>query len=96
MAAVNGAKGMHLKDCETLSVGQKADIIMIDLQQPNMQPINNIEKNIVYSGSKQNVKMTMIEGKILYWEGKFLNTDAQNIYQQVERVKTRLCKEVNG
>ena len=96
MATVNGAKAMHLKDCETLSVGQKADIIMIDLQQPNMQPINNIEKNIVYSGSKQNVKMTMIEGKILYWEGKFLNTDAQNIYQQVERVKTRLCKEVNG
>ena len=96
MATVNGAKAMHLKDCETLSVGQKADIIMIDLQQPNMQPINNIEKNIVYSGSKQNVKMTMIEGKILYWEGKFLHTDAQNIYQQVERVKTRLCKEVNG
>jgi 5-methylthioadenosine/S-adenosylhomocysteine deaminase len=96
MATVNGARAMHLNDCETLSVGQKADIIMIDLQQPNMQPINNIEKNIVYSGSKQNVKMTMIEGKILYWEGKFLHSDAQKIYQQVERIKTRLCREVNG
>ena len=96
MATVNGARAMHLDDCETLSVGQKADIIMIDLQQPNMQPINNIEKNIVYSGSKQNVKMTMIEGKILYWEGKFLHSDAQKIYQQVERIKTRLCREVNG
>ena len=96
MATVNGARAMHLNDCETLSVGQKADIIMIDLQQPNMQPINNIEKNIVYSGSKQNVKMTMIEGIILYWEGKFLHSDAQKIYQQVERIKTRLCREVNG
>jgi 5-methylthioadenosine/S-adenosylhomocysteine deaminase len=96
MATVNGARAMHLTECETLSVGQKADIIMIDLQQPNMQPINNIEKNIVYSGSKQNVKMTMIEGKILYWEGRFLHADAQKIYQQVEKIKTRLCREVHG
>ena len=36
---------------------------MIDLMQPNMQPIQNIEKNLVYSGSKQNVKMTMIARK---------------------------------
>ncbi len=91
MATVNGAKAMHLKDCETLSEGQKADIIMIDLLQPNMQPVNNIEKNIVYSGSKQNVKMTMIDGKILYWNGEFLNADAMKIYQEVEKTKTRLC-----
>ena len=29
-----------------------------------MQPINNITKNLVYSGSKDDVKMTMINGKI--------------------------------
>ena len=51
--------------------GKMADIIMIDLQQPNMQPQHNIAKNIVYSGSKQNVIMTMINGKILYKDGKF-------------------------
>ena len=44
---------------------------MIDLQQPNMQPENNIVKNLVYSGSKQNVKLTMVNGKILYEEQKF-------------------------
>lgn len=62
---------MGLSDCDTLEEGKKADVIMIDLQQPNMQPLNNIAKNIVYSGSKQNVKMTMIDGKILYEDGVF-------------------------
>lgn len=90
MATVNGARAMHLKDCETLAAGQKADIIMIDLEQPNMQPINNIEKNIVYSGSKQNIKMTMVNGKILYMDGKFLYADAHKIYKEVERVQKRL------
>ena len=57
---------MGLRNCDTLSRGKKADLIVIDLSQPNMQPINNITKNLVYSGSKINVILTMINGNILY------------------------------
>ena len=71
MATVNGSKVMNLPDTDILAKGKKADIIMIDLQQPNMQPIHNIAKNLVYSGSKSNIKMTMIHGKILYKDGQF-------------------------
>ncbi len=71
MATVNGANAMGLKDADVLAEGKLADIIMIDLNQPNMQPINHIAKNVVYSGSKQNVKMTMIHGEILYMDGVF-------------------------
>lgn len=66
MATVGGAKAMGLDDCDTLEPQKKADIIMLDLNQPNMQPLNNISKNVVYSGSKLNVCMTMINGKVLY------------------------------
>lgn len=95
MATVNGARAMHLKDCETLSIGQKADIIMLDLWQPNMQPLNNIAKNIVYSGSKQNVCMTMINGRILYQNGQFANgIDPYTIYRKVEEIKQRVIDTV--
>lgn len=91
MATVNGAKAMHLDDCDVLAVGKKADIIMIDLMQPNMQPINNIEKNLVYSGSKQNVKMTMINGKVLYEDGRFsCGVNPVDIYNKVAQIKERL------
>ena len=83
MATVNGAKAMGLSECETLSVGSKADIIMIDLHMPNMQPVHNIPKNIVYAGSKQNVKMTMIDGKILYEDGNFhIGVDPEDVYRE--------------
>ncbi len=52
MATVEGAHAMGLTNADVLAEGKFADLIMIDLHQPNMQPINNIEKNIVYSGSK--------------------------------------------
>ena len=90
MATVNGARAMHLTDCETLSAGQKADMIMLDLHQPNMQPLNNIRKNIVYSGSKQNVLMTMIDGRILYQNGKFADwIDAGDVYAHVAAISAR-------
>ena len=92
MATVGGAKTMCLEDCDTLAVGKKADIIMIDLNQPNMQPLNNIAKNIVYSGSKTNIKMTMIDGKILYEDGRFdIGISPEEIYKKanesIERMK---------
>lgn len=91
MATVNGAKCMGLDDCDVLAVGKKADIIMIDLNMPNMQPINNISKNIVYSGSKINVKMTMINGTILYLDGNFYtSTSPKEIYDKVESIKQRI------
>ncbi len=91
MATSGGALAMGLKDCDTLEKGKYADLIMIDLNQPNMQPLNNISKNIVYSGSKQNVKLTMVAGKILYEDGKFnIGTDTGEIYAKANESITRM------
>ncbi len=91
MATVNGAKAMGLNKADVLAKGKLADIIMIDLQQPNMQPIHNMAKNIVYSGSKTNVKMTMINGRILYQNGEyFVGETSQEIYQACERISKKI------
>ena len=87
MATVGGAKAMGLTCCDCIAEGKQADLIVIDLHQPNMQPEHNIVKNLVYSGSKQNVKMTMIAGKILYEDGIFYVGEApEKIYERVSRL----------
>ncbi len=97
MATLGGAHAMNLKDSDVLEVGKYADIIMIDLHRPNMQPIHNIVKNLVYSGSKENVKMTMINGKILYLNGKFfVGENVENIYRRCQKITDRLIKEAEG
>ena len=91
MATVNGARAMGLNDCDVLAEGKEADLIMIDLMQPNMQPINDIPNNIVYSGSKQNVKLTMIHGAILYEDGKFnIGMTPAEIYKSASMIQKRL------
>lgn len=91
MATVNGALAMGLTDCDVLDTGKKADLILIDLTQPNMQPLQNIEKNLVYSGSKQNVKMTMVGGKILYENGEFyLDVPKKIIYARANEIARQI------
>lgn len=93
MATRGSAQVMGLHECETLKPGQLADLIMLDLHRPNMQPEHDIEKNIVYSGSKQNVKLTMVNGKILYRDGEFyLPESEEEIYVQVKYALSRLKK----
>lgn len=91
MATVGGSRAMGLAQCETLQEGQLADLVMIDMHRPNMQPENDIVKNLVYSGSKENVKMTMVDGRILYQNGKFqIDEDVEEIYRKANEIITRM------
>jgi len=95
MATINGAKAMNLKDVGMLKEGYKADIIMIDMKNPAMQPVNSIIDNIVYSGSKDIIKMTMIDGVIKYYNGSFfINEDIESVYKTVNDIARRLDKEI--
>ena len=91
MATVNGAKAMGLSNCDVLANGKEADIIMIDMHQPNMHPIHDIPKNLVYSGSKSNVCMTMIKGQILYQNGEFhVGESPERIYAECDQIIKRM------
>ena len=91
MATVNAARAMGLNDADVLEAGKYADIIMIDLNRPNMQPLNNIVTNLVYAGSKDNIMMTMINGRILYENGQFfINEKVEDIYENATKALRRI------
>ena len=82
MAARGSAWAMGLDDCDALAAGKKADMLVIDLDRPSMQPVHNIVKNIVFAGSKEIVKMTVSGGVIVYEDGKFPTLDTEKIYSE--------------
>ena len=89
-ACSTGADAMGIEYCNDIAVGKKADLTVINLRKPNMQPDNNTISNLVYSGSKENVRLTMINGRVLYENGEFFIGDTPEfIYSKVnEFVKT--------
>ena len=91
MACVGGARAMGLDDCDDIAPGKKADLCVIDLHRPNMQPMLNIPKNLVYAGSKENVRLTMVNGSILYENGQFfIGEEPEEIYRRVNS----LCRSI--
>ena len=81
-----GALCMGLNDSDVLDTGKKADIIMIDMKKPSMQPENNIIRNLIYSGDNSIVKMTMIDGKILYEDGNYTTIDIVEVISQSNKL----------
>ena len=91
MACAGGAGAMGLHDADDIAPGKLADLVVIDLHRPNMQPLNNIARNIVYSGSKENVRMTMVNGRILYENGEFFIGEApEEIYEKADRLMEKV------
>ena len=91
MACVGGARAMGLACCDDIAPGKKADLAVIDLHRPNMQPLNNIGKNLVYAGSKENVRLTMVNGKVLYENGEFfIGGEPERIYAEANDFMRRL------
>ena len=80
-----GAEAMGLTDCDVLERGKQADIVRLDMSAPNLQPVNNIVNNIIYSGDTSNVKMTMVAGRILYEDGKYMTIDTGEVYERCNR-----------
>ena len=69
MATRNSALAMKLNNCDILAEGKLADIIMLDSNL--ISDKIDIAQSIVENGMKTSVKMTMIDGKILYMDGKY-------------------------
>ena len=91
MACAGGARAMGLDDCDDIAPGKRADLIVLDLNRPNMQPLHNITRNIVYAGSKENVRLTMVGGRVLYENGEFLiGEDPRAIYARANALVREL------
>ena len=92
-ACSGGARAMGLDGCDSLAEGKAADLAVISLHRPNMRPIHDMAKNLVYSGTRDNVRMTMVAGRILYENGEFhVGCDAEEIYAEAEKYTKELIE----
>ena len=82
MATINGAKLQGRQDTGSLQVGMCADIIALDLNKIHLYPILDYPAIITKSAQASDVCMTMVDGKILYENGKYLTLDEELIRKE--------------
>jgi 5-methylthioadenosine/S-adenosylhomocysteine deaminase len=87
MATVWGAEVMGLKKyIGTVEIGKKADIIVIDANQPHMTPLYNPVSSVVYSANGGDVRDSIVNGRVLMKDRRFLTLDQKTIMDRVKAI----------
>lgn len=92
MATRNGARVLAIEDLVgTLETGKRADLCLVDLSSPRLQPVHNVASHMVYAAEGSDVKMTVVNGRIVMRDGQFPGQDACEVYEQCRERARRLC-----
>ncbi len=89
-----GAAGQGRRDTGYLAVGNKADLIVLNLETLSMKPVHSLVDNLVYASSGSEVLLTMVDGKVLYERGEFKTIDIERVLYEVEKSKERILGEL--
>ena len=91
MATINGAKALGLEnEIGSIDINKKADIILIDLNDIKLKPLNNIFSEIVYNVKSNNVNTTIIDGKILMENYKIIDDKETLIVNKCEEIINKI------
>ena len=84
-ATVGGSTALGRGDrCGKLCRGYDADLIMLDFTAPHLHPCYSVISNIVYSARGSDVELTMVRGRLLYENRRFVTGDPEKAIADVE------------
>lgn len=93
MATRGGAQVLGRSDIGILSKGKAADIVLYDLGDISYAGCHNPFVGLVTCGNSSLVKMTMVNGKIVYKDGKFLTMDIDEIKIHANKISKEIVEK---
>ena len=85
-ATKNGAMAQGREDCGEIKVGNKADLLLVDMSSFNNIPSYSFESTVCYSMAESDILMTMCDGNILYERGTYNTIDEELLRHQAKEV----------
>jgi len=86
LATIEGAKALGIENrVGSIEVGKEADLILLDLRDPNLVPIhgeNTVISDMVYAARGMNVDSTIVQGKPLMVNRRLLTLDEGKIVKE--------------
>jgi len=89
MATQNGARALGINAGE-IRKGLAADLAIVDLDRPNMQPIADPVAALCYSASGYEVETVIVGGRLLMERGELLTIDRERVFAECARICERI------
>ncbi|MEY4642962.1 MAG: hypothetical protein RLZZ227_2956 [Pseudomonadota bacterium] len=86
MATLNGARALGLDEkIGSLETGKLADMIAVDLDHPNTQPVYDPVSALAYSAQASQVTHTWVQGQLLVANGRLTRIDQAQVLESARR-----------
>jgi len=98
-ATLGGAQALGIeKKTGSLEVGKEADVILVDLNYPHLQPVYDVRSTLVYATQGLEVDTVICQGRMLMRKKTMLTLDQEKILSSVrglsEKVRSAAYKLV--
>ncbi|MDP9161453.1 MAG: amidohydrolase [Acidobacteriota bacterium] len=92
MATMEGARALHMeKEIGSLESGKKADLLIINLDEPNAVPIYDVYAQLAYAIKASEVKTVLIGGKIVMRDRKLLTVNEEEAVAKAREYKKKIA-----
>ncbi|MCR5091075.1 MAG: amidohydrolase family protein [Oscillospiraceae bacterium] len=92
MATVNGAKAIGREgELGVIREGALADLILVNLDEPQFLPQNNILSGLVYSSTGTEVDTVLVNGEILMENRKLTTIKEEEVFSHIRDITERIC-----
>lgn len=86
MATVEGARAMGLMgELGIIKEGALADVILLDLQKPHLQPLGDVVSTLVYSAKASDVEMVVVGGRVVVENRRVVGLDMMALLEEANR-----------
>ena len=93
-ATTGGAKALRRDDIGRLSVGAKADLVLVDLKHPAMRPLREPLRSLIYVAGERAVRDVYVDGNLVVEGGKCLTIDLDAELTALEAAQQRSIERV--
>ena len=85
-----GALSQGRTDSGLLKVGCKADLCVINTDTPQFTPMTDAACNVVYAAQGADIRLTMVDGEVLYRDGSYTTIDLEKVKAEVRLRTSRI------
>jgi len=93
-ATLAGARTAGRDDLGAIRAGMRADIVVIDLDDPAYLPLNSVARQLVYSECGRGVRDVMVDGRLVVREGRVTTVDVAAIRAEVRATMPALLADL--
>src|SRR6202040_1531299 len=92
MATIEGAKALHMeKEIGSLEAGEKADIVVISLNEPNAVPMYDVYAQLAYALKGNDVETVVIGGRVVMREHQLLTVKEEEVFAKAREYQKKVA-----